>query len=320
MKTRCLLFGALALAFGAPVSAQTWPAKPVTMVISYAAGSGTDIVGRFLAEGLRERTGQPFVVENRPGAFGIVGAQALARAAPDGYSMLFTPVAIAINVHLFKNLGYDAVKDFAPVTTVGIAPFVLLVNPATVPVKSIAELTDYIKARPGQVAYGSASASGRVAAELYLSLAGLRQVTYVPYKGAPQVLADLIGGQFQFMFADATFVLQQARSERVRALAVTTLQRTSSMPDVPTMTESGLPGYDLGGWYAAFMPAKAPREPAQRLAELINATMTTEKARDFLRKLGTDPFPGSPASLATFLDSEIAKWGQLFKRAGIEPE
>jgi tripartite-type tricarboxylate transporter receptor subunit TctC len=322
MKTlRTLLLPALvlALALAAAASAQTWPSKTVTMIVGYPAGSGVDTIARFLAEGMRERTGQPFVVENRPGSFGVVGAQQVARAARDGYTFLFAPASAAINVHLYPNLGYDPVNDLAPVTTVASTGYVLLVNPSVVPVKTVSELTEYIRARPGKIAYGSGAAAAQVAAELYLSVVGL-SATNVPYKGVPQALNDLLGGQIHFVFADATLGIPQARGGKVRALAVTTAQRTSAAPDIPTMTEAGVRGDDLSGWFVVFLPAKSPPEIAQRFAELANAAMATDKAREFLRTVSADPFPGSPDSLARFLASEIAKWGRLIKAAGIKPE
>lgn len=318
MKRTHIFLAALAWAFAAPLCAQSWPAKPVTMVVGYPAGSGIDILARFLAENLRERTGQPFIVQNKPGGFGVVAAQSVARTAPDGYTILFGPASIAVNVHLFKDLGYDPLRDFTPVTTAVSTGFVLLVNPETVPVSSVAELTEYIKARPGKLAYGSGMASGRVAADLYLSLAGLNAM-FVPYKGVPPSLNALMAGQIQFIFADSTFGISQARAGKVRALAVTNPQRISAAPDIPTMAESGVPGYDLVGWYAVFLPANAPKEIAHKLATLSNASVTTEKAREFLSKLASDPYPGSPESLAKLLVSEIAKWGRLIKAAGIEP-
>jgi tripartite-type tricarboxylate transporter receptor subunit TctC len=309
----------LALALAATASAQTWPSKPVTMIVGYPAGSSVDTIARFLAEGMRERTGQPFVVENRPGGFGVIGAQQVARAARDGYTFLFAPASAAINVHLYRNLGYDPVNDLAPVTTVAATGYVLLVNPSVVPVDSVAQLTEYIRARPGKIAYGSGAAAAHIAAELYLSLAGL-SATNVPYKGVPQALNDLLGGQIHFLFADATLGIPQARGGKVRALAVTTAQRTSAAPDILTMTEAGVRSYDLSGWFAVFLPAKSPPEIAQKFSDLANATMATDKAREFLKSVSADPFPGSPDSLARFLEGEIAKWGQLIKAARIEPE
>ncbi|OFZ72187.1 MAG: hypothetical protein A2W04_08060 [Betaproteobacteria bacterium RBG_16_64_9] len=302
-------------------SAQSWPAKPVTIVVGYPAGGGSDVVARFLAEGLRERTGQPFLVENRPGIFGNLGAQYVSRAKPDGYTLLYTPNSThGANVHLFKQLGFDPVKDFTPVTTVLSAGFVLLINPAAVPVSSVPALTQYIKARPGALAYGTNAATGRIASELYLTLAGGLNMTFVPYKGAGDALMDLLRGQIHFFFADAMFAMPQVRSGKVKALAVTNEKRFLFAQDIPTMAEGGLPGYDVPTWFALFMPAKAPREIAQRLSEMTNAIITTEKGREFLKKLGADPYPGNPDSLAKLVESEIPKWGRLVKGARIEPQ
>ena len=297
-----------------------WPTRSVTMMLGYPAGSGIDSVARFLAEGLREKTGQPFVLENKPGAVGNLAAQAVARAAPDGYTMLFTPNSThAANIHLFKHLGFDPVADFSPVTTLVTLGFVLVVNPALVPVGSVAELTAWLKARPGRVAYGSGNATGRVAAELYRTLTGVDAIN-VPYKGVPPAMTDLLGGQIQFMFADATLAIPQARAGKVKALAVTNVQRISAAPDLPTMAEAGVAHYELAGWFAAFLPAHAPPEIVARLADLCNAVMTTDRARTFLRNIGADPFPGSPDQLARHVARETEKWGRIVKAAGIEAE
>lgn len=320
MKVARTLLVALALAFSAPAAAQTWPSKPVTIVVGYPAGSGADLIGRFLADNLRERTGQPFLVEVRPGVFGNLAAQYVSRAQPDGYTILLTPNSThGSNIHLFKNLGFDPVKDFTPVTTVVSLGFVLLVNPATVPVNSVAELTEYIKARPGKLAYGAGAATARIASELYLSSIG-GNVTFVPYKGSNLAFNDLLGGRVHFVFADGVFGNQQARAGKVRALAETDSQRLSCAPDVPTMAEAGVQGYDLGSWFGLFMPANAPLEIAQKLAKLSNESVTTEKAREFLKKLCLGPYPGNPDSLAKLVASEIVKLGRIIKSAGIEPQ
>jgi len=312
----------LALCFAMPVAAQTWPLKPVTIVVGLPPGGGADTVARFVAEQLRERTGQQFLVENRPGAFSAVGTQFVARAAPDGYTLLVSTVSAAMNVSLFKKLPYDHIRDFTPVTTLSTAPWLLVVSPEQVPVNSVAELTKYISARPDKIAWGGPGSGGTVAAELYFSLAGLRreQLTFIPYKGGPDTLQDLLGGRIQFTFFEATFGTQQARGGKVRALAVTSPTRISAAPDIPTMAESGFPTFDVVGWYAMFLPAKAPKQIAQKLAELCNASMTTEKAREFLRKLAMEPKPLSPEDFAQFLGDETEKWGRLIKNARIEQQ
>jgi tripartite-type tricarboxylate transporter receptor subunit TctC len=290
------------------------------MLLGYPAGSGIDTVARFLAEGLRSRTGQAFLVENRPGAAGNIAAAAVARAAPDGNTILFTPNSThGINPSLYKTLGFDPVKDFAPVTTVLSLGFVLVVNPKVVPVNSVAELTEYVKARPNKLAYASGNATGRVAAELYRQLTGIDAV-HVPYKGVPPAVTDLLGGQVHFAFIDATLGMPTARSGKLRALAVTKARRISAAPELPTMAEAGVKGFELEGWFAVFLPAGAPPDVVQRLADLTNAIMTSDKGRELLVTLGADPLPGSPESLAKLVGTEIPRWRQVVKAAGIEPE
>ena len=318
--TQLLLAAALSALIPAGAQAQSWPARPVTLVVGYPAGSGIDTVARFLADGLRERTGQSWIVENRPGAVANIAARHVARAAPDGYTVLFTPNSShGINPHMFRSLGFDPVKDFQPVTTLLTLGFVLVVNPETVPVSSVTELTAYIKARPGKLAYASGNASGRVAAEWYRQIAGFDAV-HVPYKGVPQAITDMLGGTIHFMFADATLGLPTAKSGKLRALAVTNAKRLASAPEIPTMMESGVPGYEVSSWFGVFLPAGAPMDITRRFAELCNAIMGTDKAREFLNQLGAEPYPGSPESFAKVVVAEIAKWGPIVKAAGIEPE
>lgn len=320
-KARFVL-AVLALIFVMPVAAQKWPAKSVAIVVTHPPGGGADAVARFVAEQLQERTGQQFLVENRPGASSMVGTQFVARAVPDGYTVLVATVSAAMNAHLFKTVPYDHIKDFTPVTTLATAPFMLLVNPEVVPVKSAAELTKFISARAGGMAYGGAGSGGIVAAQLYFSLSGIdrERVTLIPYKGGPDTVHDLLGGRIHFTFFEATFGTQQARAGKLRALAVTSTERNSASPHIPTMAESGFPSFDLVGWYAMFLPANAPRQIAQQLAELVNASMTTEKGREFLKKFAMDPKPSSPENFAQFLKDETAKWGRLIRDAGIKPQ
>ena len=321
MKATGFTAGALALALAASSAlAQNWPVKPVTVVVPTTAGSGMDVIVRFLADGLKNRTGQPFVVENRAGADASIGSQAVARAAPDGYTVLVGAASThGINPYFYKNLGYDPVKDFQPVTTLWAIGLVLLTNPKTVPANSLAELTAYLNAHPGQASYASGNAFGRMTAEWYKQRAGFDAV-HVPYKGVPQALNDLMGGQVHFMFADATAGLRAAEAGRVRALAVTGPHRVPSAPDVPTMEEAGLPGFVSYSWVALFFPAHTPIETARKLADLTNAVMTSDAGKQYLRKSGADTFPGSPEGLHKLVVDELAKWGQVAKQARIQPE
>jgi tripartite-type tricarboxylate transporter receptor subunit TctC len=320
MKFSGVLLGTLGSLFAAVASAQVpWPSKPVTMIVGYPAGSGIELVGRILADQLKERLGQPVIVENKPGAIGNIAAQTVARATPDGYTLLYTPNSThAANIHLYKDIGFDPVKDFAPVTTVVAHPFFLAVNPKT-PVNSVAELTAYLKARPGKTQYGSGSATGLVAAELYRSMAHL-DTLHVPYKGMPQAYADLFGARLDFIFADSQLGYNYIKSGKIRGLAVTSGKRFSLAPDMPTMAESGFPGFDLSSWHAVFMPAATPRDIVNKLAQASNAAMSTEKAREGMKGLFVEPFPGTPESLGRLVQSEMDKWGRIIKGAGIQPQ
>ena len=322
MTLRCACFAVLALAVATPAAAQTqaaWPAKTVSMVIGYPPGSGIELVGRFLADQLKDRLGQPVIVENKPGAIGNIAAQSVARATPDGYTLLYTPNSThAANIHLYKDIGFHPVKDFSAVTTVVTHPFFLAVN-AKSPAGSVAELTAYIKARPGKTAYGSGSATGLVAAELYRGMAKL-DTLHVPYKGMPQAYTDLFGGRLDFLFADSQVGLNFVRAGKIRGLALSSGKRFPLAPDMPTMAESGFPGFDLSAWHAMFLPANAPREVVQRLARESNAAMATPKAREFMKSMYVEPFPGTPESLARLVQAEMDKWGKIIKAAGIQPQ
>jgi tripartite-type tricarboxylate transporter receptor subunit TctC len=311
----------LTFAFAAPLAAQGWLSKPVTIVVGFTAGTTLDVLARYLADNLRERTGQSFIVELKPGVFGNLAAQHVARARPDGATVLLAGNAThVVNVHLFKELGYDPVKDFAPVTTVVSLGFVLVTNPGVVPVNSMPELTDYIKLRPGKLSYGAGASSARIATELYLQVAGGLDVAFVPYKGSTQAINDLLGGRIHFMFADVISGMHQARAGKLRALAVTNANRVSCAPEIPTIAEAAVSNYDLGNWHALYFPARTPIEIAQKLADLSNAVWTTDKGREFLRNQCLDPYPGSPDRLARLVENDTVRWGRVIRAARIEPQ
>ena len=316
---RSIIPALAAAGLAALAQAQTWPAKPVTLVVGTSAGSGLDTIARYLAQGLRERTGQPFIVENKAGAAGNIGAQYVARAAPDGYTAVLGTISThAVNPHVMRNVGIDPVNDFQPVTTIFFISFVLLASPEP-PLNSVAELSAYLKAHPGQLAYASGNQFGRIMAELYRQTVGFDAV-HVPYKSVPQALADLVSGRVHFIFADATIGISTARSGKARALAVTGPKRNPGAPELPTMIESGVPGFVADGWVALFFPARTPIDIARRLANLANEVMTTAEGREFLRKAGAEPMPGSPESLAKAVVEDNAKWGAVVRKAGIEPQ
>ena len=321
-KQACTLMAA-AIAFvmaSERADAQAWPTKPVTVVVPTTAGSGLDVIARFLNDGLRERLGQPFIVENRAGANTAIGTQAVVRAAPDGYTLLVgTASSHGINPYFIKGLGYDPVKDFQPITTIFAIGLVLLVNPQTTPVSTLAELTAYLKARPGKLSYASGNAFGRITAEWYKQRADFDAV-HIPYNGVPQAINDLMGGRVHFLFADATAGLAAAASGKVRAIAVTNPRRVTSAPNVPTMVEAGLPEFVSYSWVGLFYPAKTPLAIARRLADAANAVMTGDKGREYLTKMGADPYPGSPEMLSKFVVEELERWGKVAAHARIQPE
>jgi tripartite-type tricarboxylate transporter receptor subunit TctC len=320
LKCAVLVHAATLFTIASSASAQNYPNKPIRMVVGYGAGSGIDAVARQIAHRIEKTSGQPVIVDNKPGALGSIAAQAVATAAPDGYTILFTPNSShAANVHLFKKLPFDPVKDFTPVGPVAHLDFVLLVNPQTMPVKSVAELTSMLKREPGKYLYGSGNATGQVLAELYKSQAGVDAVN-VNYKSVPPAVTDMMGGHLHFIFADATLAIPQIKGGRVRALAVTGKNRIPALKDVPTMMESGVSGYDMSAWFGIYLPAKVAPEIAQYLTNQVRQAVSDPATVAFLRSIGCEPWPGSPAELARTAAADTEKWGRIIKMAGIEPQ
>lgn len=321
MTLRTLFVAAAALAstaaWGQPVP---YPARTVTFLVGYAAGTGIDTTARFYADRIRETTGQPIVVVNKVGAFGNLAAGEAHRSAPDGYTVLVTPNStMTTNVHLMKTMPFDPVKDFVPVAPIARWGSVLLVNPQNAPVASVAELTALIRAQPGKLNFGSGNFTGQAAGELYKIRAGL-EAMHVPYKSVPAALTDLLGGQLSFVFADVVTGLPQVRAGRLRALAVTTPRRLASAPEIPTMMEAGVPDYELVNWFGVFLPAGAPEPLVRRLADLFNTVTASPAAQEFYARVGGEAFPGTPESLRKLIEADIPNWGRLVKAAGIEPQ
>lgn len=305
----------------APITlqAQTFPAKPVTFIVPFAAGSATDQLARALGQSLTEQTKQAVVVDNKAGASGMLAAQAAARAAPDGYTVLITTnTTHAANEHLYKKLPYDPVKDFAPVTGLGKGGQVLVVNPAS-PYKTIAELLAGARAKPGKLSFGSGSSSSRVAGELFQQMSGT-DILHVPYKSNPLAITDLLGGQIDMMITDTSTGVPQIKGGKLRALGVSTTKRLAMLPDVPTIDEAGVKGYDMGYWFAAYVPAGTPAPVVQRLSEILGAGAKGAAAKAFFETSGGEPFVTTPEALAKFQLDEAKKWGKVIKAAGIEPE
>ncbi|MGO4332162.1 Bug family tripartite tricarboxylate transporter substrate binding protein [Cupriavidus sp. 2TAF22] len=304
----------------APAQAATdYPARPVRVIVPFPAGSGTDSSARYVAEAVTGQTGKTVVVDNRPGANGFIAAQAVAGAPGDGYTMLVTTnTTHAANASLFRKLPYDPVKDFAPVSLIARSGLVLVVPPDS-PVHSVADLTALAREKPGKLTFASGSSSTRIASELYKMMAGV-QALHVPYKGVPAALTDLMGHQVDFMISDVSPAMTLIQGGKLRAVAVTTAQRHPVLKDVPTMAESGLPGYEMVAWSAAFFPAATPRAVVERMNQLVRKGLADPRAADYFGRTGGEPAPSSPDELAAFVRSETAKWAKVIKAAGIEPE
>jgi len=314
MRVLCLL---LAFAF-THVNAQTYPARAVKLVVPFPAGSATDQIARVIGQQLQEALGQPFVVENKPGAQGAIAATEVARAAPDGYTlMVATNTPLAANPSLFKKLNYDPVKDFAPIARLGTISFMIMVRP-DFPAKSFKEFLSHAKANPGKLSAGYGSAGSQVSQAMLRSMGGIDFID-VPYKGLPQAITDVLGGSLSFTFADQANALAQIKGGKLRGLAVTSQRRSALAPDVPAIAEE-LPGYELIAWFALVAPASVPRETIARLHEATAKSLAKPEVKARFDALGTDVAPMDPGELGAFIRSEIAKWAKMAKAAGIQPE
>jgi len=299
--------------------AQAYPSKPITFVVPFAAGSATDQLARALGQSITEQTKQAVVVDNKAGASGMLAAQAAARAAPDGYTVLITTnTTQAANEHLYKKLPYDPVKDFAPVTGLGKGGQVLVVN-ASSPYKSVSDLLSAARKNPGKLSFGSGSSSSRIAGEMLKQLSGV-DILHVPYKSNPLAITDLLGGQIDLMITDTSTGMPQVKSGKLRALGYSTQKRSTQLPDVPTIAEAGVKGYDMGYWFAAYVPAGTPPAVVTRLHELLAGGVKSAAAKAFFETAGSEMWTTTPDELAKFQAAETQKWGKVIKAAGIEPE
>jgi tripartite-type tricarboxylate transporter receptor subunit TctC len=301
-----------------PVNAQNYPSKPVKLMVPFPAGSATDQVARVIGAELQAALGQPFVVENKPGAQGSIAATEVARAAPDGYTLMVgTNTPLAANPSLFKKLNYDPAKDFAPVARLSTISFMIMVRP-DFPAKSFKEFLAYAKANPGKLSAGYGSAGSQVSQATLRSMAKIDFID-VPYKGLPQAITDVLGGQISFTFADLANALAQIKGGKLRGIAVTSAKRSALAPDVPSIAEE-LPGYELIAWFALVAPAGTPAPVVARLHEITAASLAKPEVAARFAALGTDVAPMNPEQLAAFIKSEIVKFGRLAKEAGIQPE
>ena len=311
---------ALALAaFAGPASAQAYPAKPITFLVPFAAGSATDQLARALGQSITEQTKQAVVVDNKAGASGMMAAQAAARAPADGYTVLIsTNTTHAANEHLYRKLPYDPVKDFAPVTGLGKGGQVLVVR-ADSHYKTVADLVADAKKRPGKLSFGSGSSSSRVAGEMFKQLSNT-DILHVPYKSNPNAITDLLGGQIDMMITDTATGVPQIKGGKLRALGYSTQRRSAQLPDVPTIDEAVVKGYDMSYWCAAYVPLDTPPPVVARLRELLLAGVKSAAAKQFFDASGAESWTTTPEELAKFQQAEARKWGQVIKAAGIEPE
>jgi tripartite-type tricarboxylate transporter receptor subunit TctC len=324
--TSCRALGAgvlaLALAFAAAkstdVQAQTaWPNKPIRLIVPFPPGGGTDAFARPLSKVLSAQLGQPVVIDNRGGAGGTLGAELVSKSAPDGYTFLMGAVHHTIAVSMYPRLGYDITKDLTPVSTVSFVPNVVVVNPQRMAVKSIAEFGATVKAAPGKYNYGSAGngTTHHLTVELYKTLTKT-YMAHIPYRGAGPALQDLLAGQVDFMFDGLGSSIQHIRAGKLNALAVTSAKRSPALPNVPTLGESGINGYDAQTWYAVWAPSGTPADIVNRLNQEIIKALNTKELKDTWANLGADPGVGTPDVMAKLVDSEIKKWAKVVKDSG----
>lgn len=314
ISAACALFLFAALSDG--VLAQAYPVKPIRVIVPYAAGGATDLTARLVGQKMQAVFKQNVIVENRPGAGGVIGADTVAKAAPDGYTVLVgVPAEMAILRHMQK-LPYDVPRDFAPVSLAAITPLILVVHPS-LPVRTVKELVAFVRARPGQINYASAGTGGvqHLAAEL-LKITTKIDMTHVPYKGAAPVMPDLIGGHIPLFFSGMPPAMPHVKAGKLRALAVTTTKRSPAAPDVPTMVESGIPGFDISNWFAYFVPAGTPGEIIARLNGEVNKALKFQDVKDKLASVGAETVGTTPDELGKFVQAETEKFAKLIKASG----
>ncbi len=319
LRTAALAAATALLAASGPAQAQSFPDKTITFIVPFAAGSATDQLARTIGQAVTLESKQSVVIDNKPGASAFIGAQAAKAAKPDGYTVFITTnTTQAANEHLFKKLPYDPVKDFEPVTALGRGGQIMVVNPS-LPVSSVADFVKLAKSKPGQLSFGSGSSSSRVAGEMFKQLSGT-YIVNIPYRSNPPAVTDLIAGQIDVMITDMATGLPQVKAGKLKALGVSTKKRSPLAPDVPTIDEAGVKGYEMTYWFAAYVPAGTPAPVIARLNELLVKAARSGTAANFYQSTGTEIFTSSPTELRKFQAAESLKWGRIIKSAGIEAE
>ena len=311
------LTAAAAAALPHAAFAQGYPTKPVTIVVPFAPGGTTDILARIVGQGLSGELGQPFIVDNRAGAGGNIGASLAAKAPADGYTLFMGTVGThAINQALYKKMPFDPVKDFAPISRVATVPNLLVAHPSQ-PYKTVKELIAYAKANPGKVTYGSpgSGSSPHVSGELFKSMTGT-ELLHVPYKGSAPAMTDLLGGQISIMFDNLPSAIQHVRSGKLRPIAITTAKRSPELPDIPTIAEAGVPGYEAMSWFGLFAPAATPKPVLDQLNAALVKVLNQPDVKKKIAEQGGDVVAETPAQFAAFIQSESVKWGKVVKASG----
>jgi tripartite-type tricarboxylate transporter receptor subunit TctC len=318
----CIFIFCASLAAGVSAqTAQTYPTKTIRYIVPFAPGGTTDILGRLVSQKLHDAWGQQVVVDNRPGAGGALGAELAAKAPPDGYTIMGGTISThAINASVYTNLSYDPIKDFEAVTLLATQPNMLVVNPS-IPAKTVKELIALLKAGPNKYTYSTSGngTSAHLSGELFKSMTGTT-MQHVPYKGSPQALADVIGGQVSMSFDNISTAYVQVKSGKLRGLAVTTVKRSDIAPEIPTMAEAGLPGYELGSWHGVFAPAGTPKDIIEKLNGEIVKALKTADMREKLHALGVEPVGTTSAAFAAFVKAEVPKWAKVVKESGAKVE
>ncbi|HRN75670.1 tripartite tricarboxylate transporter substrate binding protein [Ottowia sp.] len=318
-KFRNMAIAATSLLFAASALAQDFPTKTITFIVPFAAGSATDQLARALGQSVSDQAKQAVVVDNKGGASGQIAAAHVARAAADGYTVLITTnTTHAANEHLYKKLSYDPVKDFAPITGLGKGGQVLVVR-TDAPYGNVMDLVAAAKKAPGKLTFGSGSSSSRTAGEMFKQLTNT-DILHVPYKSNPNAITDLLGGQIDFMITDTSTGVPQVKGGKLKALGVSTTERNALLPDVPTIAEAGVKGYDMGYWFAAYAPAGTPPAVVGKLRDLLANAARSTAAKSFFDGSGSVAWTTTPEELAKFQHAETAKWGKVIKAAGIEAE
>ena len=323
MRSIVVGFGLLLSLFGlqAQETAGGFPAKPVRVILTFPAGGGVDVIARVLTQKLTESTGQQFIVDNKPGAGGIIAADMVAKSAPDGYTLLFAlDTVLTVTPHLYRNTPFDSIKDFAPISLVAESPLVVLTSPSA-NIGSLAELIKRAKANPGTMNFGSggSGSSGHLAAELMNNMAGIK-MTHVPYKGGPQVLTDLAGGQVQMTVLSLAASVTMVKAGKANLVAVTGANRLPGYPEVPTVSEAGLPGYQAGFWVGLLAPAGTPRPVVNKLRDEVQKVLNNPELRQQVQNNGVTPVGNTPEQFATVIDSDKKKWGEVIRLKDIKAD